>query len=99
AHGVAAHVRHGYVGADQIGPLALHLFEAIASGVRHDHRVAMWGEHRVEQPCVLRCVVDDEDRRHSVGQLRSSKRRQYASTCPGNALTSIGFTMTPAKPA
>ena len=71
---------------------AATLLERLPSRLRRGHAVAARGEDRLEQPDVLRKVVDDEDRRllwrvHAFAPAAASA----AATCRGNSRMSSGF--------
>ena len=61
AHGVAVHPRHDHIEEDEIRVVLLDQLQRLFPGHGRKHLVAARHEHCLEEPDVLRNVVDDED--------------------------------------
>ena len=70
---VAVHLRHQDVQQDEIDRLCGDALERLTTRVRRDHVVAARGQDRLQQPHVLRKVVDHEDPRGARSYLRSGE--------------------------
>ena len=77
---VAVDPRHHDVEQHQIDVAATQTRQRLLTRSRRGHLIPARLEHGAQQPHVLRQIVDDEDH-----------RRSRASTCPGSARTSTGF--------
>ena len=71
---VTVHPGHDNVEQDQIGLLSLDELERLRPAMSRDDLVAPRSEHRLEQPHVLREVVDDEDLGRAVAAIQRSLR-------------------------
>src|SRR5438094_4938165 len=86
-----AQVGHHDVEQDERGVFAAHFCQALAPRASRGDSIALRAQYGVEQPDVLRRVVDDQDRWSGVHGCPRIPRSQCARTCPGNSLMLIGL--------
>ena len=89
----AAQIGHHDVEQDEGGVLAADPFQSLASRAGGDDPIALRAQHGIEEPDVLRRVVDDQNRGRGVHDGSSVARSQCARTWPGNSLMLIGLLM------
>ena len=92
ADGISVHLGHYNVQENEIGLLGIDELERRGAVCRRDDVVAARNKHGLEQPHVLRYVVDNEDLCRAVA-IHDGSFRKYSLTVLTNSTTSTGFEM------